>query len=193
MRLRRMIAVLALAMAGSQPATAATTVFASSVYAFTGNVVGAANALGVADGTNAAILRVPGGSSLTLRMLRTVTGANTVFFGSISPSNANVRVLVGEVIGGVAVFSTSVPLSGASGGGFTMDLTALCKSVSATGCSLLRFAVNGAPGGRFTLDGVLGTTPEPSTWALMIIGFAGVARRLKDLRKSAGRMSRAAA
>jgi hypothetical protein len=97
--------------------------------------------------------------------------------------------MLGEVIGGVAVFSAGVGLSGASGGAFTMDLTALCKSISATGCSLLRFSVNGQPGSQFTLDGVLGTTPEPSTWALMILGFAGVAWRLKQMRRCAGRSS----
>lgn len=191
--MRQLITLFALALMSLQPAAAATTVFASSVYATSGNVVGATNALGVADGTNAAILRAAGGSSLTLQMLRPITGASSTFFGSFSPFNANVQVAVGEVIGGVAVFSTSVPLSGASGGGFTMDLTALCRSISATGCSLLQFTVNGIPGSQFTLDGVLGTTPEPSAWALMILGFAGVAWRLKQMRRRAGRLAFAAA
>lgn len=182
MVVRYLIAILLTLFASAQPAAAATTVFGASVYSTSGNVSGAANALGTANGSTATIVRVPGGSSLVLAMGLPITGAGTVITGARLTPTTNVQIAVGTIVGSVAVFSANFALP-AAGPNFAMDLTAACKTVSATGCSLLRVSVNGAPGSGFSLDGILGVTPEPSTWVLMILGFAGVAWRLKQKRR----------
>lgn len=167
-----------------QPAAAATTVFATSVFGTTGSVASASNALGPANGAFATILRVAGGSNLILQMSRASSGLNTILSGSRLTAGSNVQIAIGEVIGGVAVFSANLALPVGFGPTYALDLSALCSSVSATGCSQIRIRVAGGPGGGFLLDGVSGVAaaPEPSIWALIILGYGGIAWRLKQRR-----------
>jgi hypothetical protein len=147
-------------------------------------VVSPGNALGAADGSNSAILRVAGGSNLILQMSQAASGLNTLLAGPRLTAGTNVQIAVGEVIAGVATFSANVALPGGFGPSYALDLSAACATVSATGCSLIRIRVSGAPGGGFLLDGVSGVAaaPELSVWAMMLLGFAGVAWRLKSRR-----------
>lgn len=43
-----------------------------------------------------------------------------------------------------------------------------------------------ADGGTLTFSSVVAASPEPATWILMILGFAGVASRLKNQRRQDG-------
>ncbi|OFW99135.1 MAG: hypothetical protein A3E78_15625 [Alphaproteobacteria bacterium RIFCSPHIGHO2_12_FULL_63_12] len=184
----RSLVIAAILLASSvQTAAAATAVFATSVYGTSGSVAGASNALGAADGASATILRVAGGSNLILQMSQATSGLNTLLSGARLTLGSNVQIAIGEVIGGVAVFSTNLTLPGGFGPTYALDLSALCTTVSSTGCSLLRIRVGGAPGSGFLLDGVSGVaaTPEPSTWLLMILGFGALAFRLKQRRAPA--------
>jgi len=182
--MRSVFAAIALLVFGAQPAAAATTVFATSVYGTSGSVSGATNALGAANGSVATILRVAGGSNLILQMSQASSGLNTILTGSRRTAGSNVQIAIGEIIGGVAVFSANLALPAGFGPNYAMDLSALCSTVSATGCSLIRIRVAGAPGGGFFLDGVSGVAaaPEPSIWAMMLLGFGALAWRLKQRR-----------
>jgi len=177
----RLAALGVLAFATITPANAAMTIFSASVFDQSGSVANAAFATGSSNGAGAI---VGDGGVLTLLFNNPLTGAG-VTVDLLATTGVNfITVSVGEIIGGVATFSAgSVALfdSGA-GGSFPLDLTALCATVSATGCSLVRFqnfVAIGSPG--FVLDGVSGVTnaPEPGVWALMIIGFSLLAWRLK--------------
>jgi hypothetical protein len=182
--MRSLIAIVAMFAFSAQPAVAATTVFAASVFSVTGSVTNAGNALGSADGSSTAILRTAGGSELILQMSQATSGLTTLLNGARLTGTTNVQIAVGEVIGGIATFSTNIALPGGFGPGYALNLSTACATVSAAGCSLLRIRVNGAPGGGFMLDGVSGVAaaPEPSMWALMLLGFGAVAWRLKQRR-----------
>lgn len=184
--MRSVFAAIALLALGAEPAAAATTVFAGSVYGTSGSVTGAANALGAANGSAATILRVAGGSNLILQMTQASSGLNTILTGTRLTAGTNVQIAIGEVIGSVATFSANLALPAGFGPNYSIDLSALCSTVSATGCSLIRIRVTGAPGSGFTLDSVSGVAaaPEPSIWALMLLGFGALAWRLKQRRKA---------
>lgn len=182
--MRFIVAIASLLAFSAQPASAATTVFAASVLGSSGFVVNAGNALGAANGASATILRVPGGSNLILQMSQATSGLNTVLNGTRLTAGSNVQIAIGSVIAGVATFSANIALPGGFGPTYAMDLSAACASVSATGCDLVRIRVVGGPAGGFFLDGVSGVAaaPEPAAWALMLLGFAAVAWRLKQRR-----------
>lgn len=183
-RVRLLFVGLMLLMSAAQPAAAATTVFAGSVFSASGSVTAPGNAVGAANGSSAQILRVPGGSSLVLQMSQAATGLNTIINGQRLTLNSNVQIAIGEIIGGVATFSVNFALAPGLGSLHALDLSAACAAISASGCSLLRISVNGAPGSGFLLDGVSGVAaaPEPAIWALMLLGFGAVAGRLKQRR-----------
>lgn len=183
------IAIVALvAMLAAFPARAAVTVFPSSVFSQSG-VTNASSALFSPNGTAAVI---GAGGELVLQYALPLTGAGfsaTFLPQSASPAFNILAVSIGEVIGGVATFSGEFVLGDGSGVQ-TADLSALCSTVSATGCSLLKirnaFSFNSSGA---LLDGVSGVSnaPEPSTWALMLLGFAAVGWKLKDARKKGQR------
>lgn len=182
--MRELFAALVVFFGAASPAAAATTVFASSVFGTTGLVVGAGAAVGPANGAFATILRVGGGSNLILQMSQATTGFGAILTGQRLTAGSNVQIAIGEVISGIATFSTNVALPGGFGPTYSLDLSAACATVSATGCSLLRVRVNGAPGSGFLLDGVSGVAaaPEISIWGMLLLGFAFVAWRLKAQR-----------
>lgn len=179
------IAIVALvAMLAAFPARAAVTVFPASVYSQT-NVTNANNAL---FATNGAAAVIGAGGELVLQYNLPLTGASlaaTFLPQSTSPAFNIIAVSIGEVIGGVATFSGEFVLGDGSGVQ-TADLSALCSSVSATGCSLLRlrnvFSFNSAGA---LLDSVSGVSnaPEPKAWALMLLGFAALGWKMKDARR----------
>jgi hypothetical protein len=183
------IAIVAIAaMLAAFPARAAFTVFPASVYSQSG-VTNANAALFSPNGTAAVI---GAGGELVLQYAVPLTGAGitaTFLPQSTSPAFNIIAVSIGEVIGGVATYSGEFFLGDGSGVQ-TADLTSLCSSVSGSGCSLLRlrnvFNLNSSGA---LLDGVSGVSnaPEPSTWALMLLGFAAVGWKLKDAR-SKGRL-----
>ncbi|MCB2097605.1 MAG: PEP-CTERM sorting domain-containing protein [Parvularculaceae bacterium] len=64
-----------------------------------------------------------------------------------------------------------------------------CQSIG--GCNALVFGNSSlsANGSFFRLSTLVAATPEPSAWALMMIGFAGVAMRMKARRGNGGSRS----
>lgn len=189
----RIIIVVAAAMLAAFPARAATSIYAASVYSQT-NVTNATNALFAANGSAALILA---GGELVLQYGNPLTGSGVAatLLPFTGPAANFVAVSVGEIIGGVATFSAgSLAFADMGAGGVqNFDLSALCATVSATGCSLLRvqnIAAFGTPG--VLLDGVSGVTnaPEPTAWALMMLGFAGIGWRLKEARKRSANSAR---
>lgn len=179
------IAIVALvAMLAAFPARAAVTVFPSSVFSQTG-VTNASNALFSPNG-NAALIGAGGELVLQYALPLTGAGITATFLPQVnSPAFNILAVSIGEVIGGVATFSGEFVLGDGSGVQ-SADLSALCSTVSATGCSLLKLrnAFNFNSSGAL-LDGVSGVSnaPEPSTWALMLLGFAAAGWKLKDARR----------
>lgn len=179
------IAIVALvAMLAAFPARAAVTVFPASVFSQSG-VTNANNALFASNGAAATI---GAGGELVLQYNLPLTGAGlaaTFLPQAASPAFNIIAVSIGEVIGGVATFSGEFVLGDGSGV-LSADLSALCSSVSATGCSLLKlrnvFSFNSAGA---LLDSVSGVSnaPEPKTWALMLLGFAALGWKMKDARK----------
>lgn len=184
----RILIVVAAAMTQAVlPARAATTVFASSVYSQT-NVTNATDALFSTNGAAALILS---GGELVLQYNNPLTGAGVgaTLLPFAGPAANFLSVSVGEVIGGVATFSAgSIAFADMGAGGLqSLNLSALCATVSATGCSLVRvqnIAAFGTPGAL--IDGISGVSnaPEPAVWAMMMLGFAGVGWRLKTARRS---------
>lgn len=185
----RIIIVAFTAMLTAFPAKAATTIFASSVYSQT-NVIGASNALFASNGAAATVLA---GGELVLQYNNPLTGSSVAasLLPFAGPAANFVAISVGEIVGGVATFSAgSIAFADMGAGGVqNFNLAALCSTVSATGCSLLRIqniASFGTPG--VFLDGVSGVSnaPEPAAWALMMLGFGAVAWRMKAARKRNG-------
>lgn len=182
--MRAIFAAIILSATLFSPAHAATTVFGASVFSTSGTVIAQANGLGAADGLSTTILRVAGGSRLVLQFGQPITGAGALITGLRLTPGTNVQIAVGEVIGGVATFSANTALPAGLGPNFALNLMSACSALSPTNrCSLLRITVNGAPGSGFALDGVLGVTPEPSVWGLMLLGFGATTWRLKNGRK----------
>lgn len=184
MLVRILIIGLAAALSAA-PARAATTIFPVAVFSSSG-VTNAADALGFPNGS--AALLAPGGD-IVLQFASPLTGA------AVSPVLLPVvgfnilAVSIGEVISGIPTFSGEfVLVDDGTGAALSADLTSLCSGVSAAGCSLLRVRNAGSLFGSTgaLLDGLSGVTaaPEPSVWALMILGFIGTAWRLKSARRS---------
>lgn len=182
----RIAIVLLAAIVAAFPARAATTTFASSVFSQSG-VTNASNALFAPNGSGAVIAQ---GGSLVLTFNNALTGlsiATTLLPLGSTPAFNVLAVSVGEVIGGVATFTGEFVIidSGAGGALALPDFSAQCSAISPTGCSLLQirnaFSFNSAGA---LIDGVSGLSaaPEPATWMLMMLAFAGLGLRLKRLR-----------
>jgi len=186
----RLMAIVVIAFALAMPAKAATSIFASSVFSTAGAVVNAGGAVGPANGAAA---ELGTGGDIVLSFATPLNGEtielNLLPFGVPGAVNI-IAISIGEVIGGIATFSSEILLLDMGVGGVIgADLTTACAGLSAAGCSLIRVrnvgALFGSPG--LSLDGVsaITTAPEPSAWALMILSFAAVGWRMKTMRKSA--------
>jgi len=183
----RIVVLLITTLLVAFPAKAATTIFGASVFSQT-NVTDATSALGFPNGS-AALVGV--GGELVLQYSSPLTGENiaSTFLDTGVVGALNVVALsIGEVIGGVATFSGEfVLVDFGAGGTLGANLESLCAGVSGSGCSLLRFrnaASIGTPG--FLLDSVSGVTnaPEPNIWAFMMLGFSGLAWRMKSSERT---------
>jgi len=184
MGLRLLAFAFAAAAIVCTPARAATTVFGASVFSQSGTVNNIADALGPADGAGA---RIRLNATLVLQFGAPASGAGLVLDSLNSGRSNTAAVSIGEIVNGVAVFSTPVSFVETTGGPFNFDLSAQCAAISATGCSLIRIqtiATNGSPG--FVLDGASGVSaaPEPETWMLLGIGFIAMALRRRNRRNS---------
>lgn len=195
--MRFLVAFAALLIAPAVPAAAATTVYATGVYSQGGQVANAANGVGAANGSFARI-----GNSTTTGSGGTVGQAGQVVYSFAdalsgaalqltglggAPGVPLVFVSIGEIVSGVAVYSSETSFTGGAGV-FTFDFSTQCALISSTGCSLVRVRTAGGAGrGVFRLDGIagVGSAPEPAAWALMLLGFGGVAWRLKTRRQTA--------
>jgi hypothetical protein len=96
--------------------------------------------------------------------------------GLLNPSGAATQNIFFEVTGPGAYWVN------------TRVYDASCQAIG--GCNALRFRNSSfsANGSNFQLS-MVGATPEPKVWALMIFGFLGVAWRMKTLRR-AGALTR---
>lgn len=177
LRFSVLIAALAAVLLAT-PAAAATTVYGAGILSQSGPIIGASQALGPADGLSAIM---PRNTNILMALDGPTTGQGVTVAGTRGPATT-VQVSVGAIVGGVAVFTPvqNFTLSGAT----VFDFSADCALISVTGCSLIQFNVLGGPSALFTFDGVSGVAhnPEPGTWALLILGFAGVSMRMKQLR-----------
>jgi hypothetical protein len=193
---RILAAVAAVLLACATPATAATTVYAAGVFSQGGTVTNAGNGLGAANGGFAQIggaisifgLTIGRAGQVVYSFSDLLTGASlqlTALAGA--PGVSSVFVSIGEIVGGVAVYSAETNFTGGAGV-FSFDLSGQCSAISPLGCSLVRIRTLGGLGrGPFRLDGIsgVGAAPEPTAWALMLMGFAGIAFRLKSRRANA--------
>lgn len=201
---RRFSLLLGAALAlGLGTARADTTVFAGSVVNET-NVTNSGGALGGADGLGASIgnqgllfgfIPFTNGGSLDLTFGQAVTGLDTMFTFLGSGRNGAASIQLGAIVNGVAVFTVAQTVTYGGGGGvFTLDFSAGCSGLDPAGCTLLRIVNNAGFGrGSVILDGVSGVSnaPEPEVWALMILGFIGVAARSKQVRAATPQSGRA--
>lgn len=182
--MRILVAAAALLFSAAAPAAAATTVYATNVFASSGNTASLTSVAGAPDGLAGRIGNPGQVGQAVFSFIDALSGASlqftTVAGGGPTPT---VFVSIGEIVGGVAVYSTETSFAGGVGT-FTFDFSARCALISTTGCSLVRVRTSG--GGAFRLDGIsgVGAAPEPAAWALMLIGFAGVSWRMKQARRS---------
>jgi len=178
-----LISLAALISLAGAPAKAATSIYVDSsspLYPGFADAVNASDALGAADGSSAfvplggfiAFLTTPFFSVVDLDFEFTgVTGAGTV------------RLYVGRTNGAggfTALNSRFFTVTNGFNNFSSGALSTYCAGLG--GCDT--FITQAWVGTTFGLDSALGPNPEPSAWALMILGFIGVAGRMKARRKS---------
>ncbi|MGF1543947.1 MAG: PEP-CTERM sorting domain-containing protein [Parvularculaceae bacterium] len=180
----RIIIVLLAACVAALPAKASTSFFGASVFSETG-VTDANLAIGAADGAGATIAA---GGELVLDFGVPLTGEAVSLFALPTDGFSFLSVSLGEVVGGVATFFPGSPLVGLNAGGvLTTDVASSCSFAPGSSCSLIRIQNLFSTGGEgFVVDAVsaVSTVPEPGAWALMLLGFAGVAWRVKAARST---------
>ncbi|MEL7490236.1 MAG: hypothetical protein AAGJ73_05910 [Pseudomonadota bacterium] len=180
------IAILGFFCAPAQAATSTFAIFPDRIFA-NGGVTNAANLFG---NTPAEATFNAGGIAL-FDFGEDITG-NTFMFdvtGVTGPSQVSIRFL--DITGFTVIdtapgfFPVASPLDFviniAGPGTFTLPsavFTSACTGIG--GCNSVLLNVTGA--GSFTAN-VVSSAPEPSVWALMIIGFAGLAWRMKAARR----------
>lgn len=188
---------------GSQFTTSVFAANAGSVLNFYFNYV-TSDGAGYADYTFAQLLPTAG-APITLFTARTTTSGNTSPGFGLPPNDPGVTLTPPStaIIPGGPVWS---PLGGSSGGCYSggCGYTGWIQStytISTAGTYTLTFGVtnwadkaydSGLAFDGVTVDGtpVTGAVPEPSTWAMMILGFAGVGfmayrRRHQSVSRSA--------
>ncbi len=177
----------AIAFAWLAPAAqAATTVYVDSTSPLYGgfpNAVNSANALGAPDG---AFASVPTGGFIAFQV--TPLFANVDFhleFTGVSGAGI-VRLYVGRTNGAGGFTALASQFFTVTPGVFNFNSPALSSYCGGLGgCDT--YVTQAWSATSFALDSVAAPSPEPSVWVLMIIGFAGVAARLKTLRGRARR------
>ena len=179
-------------------ARAATTVYPVSTFGNNG-VGGAAGLLG----NTPSVTQIDRNDSIGLAFAQAITNYSLTFtIASVTPQTTYLWVRFGRFQGGAFA---SAPVSGllAPNGAGTQNLyiqitgsgdyqinslaySAGCAAIG--GCNAFAFGNStfSAAGSRFGVSTV-GATPEPDVWALMILGFLGVAQRLKRARSDRAR------
>lgn len=184
--MRRVLVCIAVfaAMAFS-PALAVTTIYTdSSAFGAWPNALGAGDSLGPRDGVSATI---PNGGWIAYQVSPTFDDGNILFTVDSFTGPGTAFFYVGRS-NGAGWFSalSNQGLISLSSGPNIIAATAARQSycISIGGCDV--FIIQAWGGTTFALDRALGPNPEPAAWALMILGFIGVAGRMKAVRKKAG-------
>ena len=173
----------ALALLGASNASAATTIYTdSSNFGAWPNAVNAGNSLGPANGVSAT---VPNFGWIAYQVNPTVTAGNVLLTLTSVTGSGSALFYVGTSNGAgffSALNNRAVTLTtGPNLLALSAAQSAFCVGLG--GCDV--FIVQAFGGGTsLAIDRALGPNPEPAAWALMILGFAGVAARLKQLRRS---------
>ncbi len=177
------IALLAMVFAvGLSPAGAATTVYVDSAHpAYPGfaDAVNSDESLGTPDGVGAF---VPLGGFIAYLVDPTFTDVNfdIEFFGVTGAGT--LRLYVGQTNGGTgftALNSAFFTITNGVNNISSVALTNYCISIG--GCDT--FVLQAWVGTTFSVDSIAASSPEPATWALMIVSFFLVAARLKARRR----------
>lgn len=200
----RLMAILGAALiAAAGDAKAATTIYPSSIFGNSG-VAGAGGLIG----NTPSVTQIDRNDSIGIAFSQPITNYSLTFnIASVTPQTTYLWVRFGRFQSGAF---TSAPVSGllAPNGAGTQNLyiqvsgagayvvnslaySAGCSTIG--GCNAFAFGNStfSAAGSRFGVSTV-GATPEPDAWALMIIGFVGVAWRLKSARRGRGAARRPA-
>lgn len=193
----RLLAIgCAAVFAAAGGAQAATTIYPASTFGNSG--VGGAGGL---VGNTPSVTQIDRNDSIGLAFGQAITNYSLTFaIASVTPQATYLWVRFGRFQGGAF---TSAPVLGllAPNGAGTQNIYVLiagpgayqinslvyspgCAAIG--GCNAVAFGNStfSAAGARFGVSTV-GATPEPGAWALMIIGFVGVAARLKAARRNA--------
>ena len=166
----------------TSPAFGATTEFAVSVFSTSGPVTNPNNALGAADGSGAII---GNGGEIVLQFDEWLAAESIDLAVTFNGIAAGGTIAIGHVVNGVAVFSPTQNFNVVVGNALpaSFDFSAQCAAISANGCNLLQIQTTGTVfSSGISLDGVVGSAPEPATWMMMILGFIGIAFRLKQVK-----------
>ncbi len=183
--MRVVVALVILAFMAVSPAKAATSVYVDSsdpAYAGFPSAVNSNSSLGAPNGISAF---VPLGGFIAYLVNPTFTDVNIdIEFLGVTGAGT-LRLYVGQTNGGTgftALSSTFFTVTNGFNNLSSAALTSYCVGLG--GCDT--FVVQAWTGTTFDIDSVriLGVNPEPSTWALMILAFIGLAWRMKALRAS---------
>ena len=197
MRIRVLVGVATIIMLGlGGHARAAVSTFPASVFQNGGT--GAANLIGNTPGT----ARLNRNQTIGLSYaapIGAVAGARLFFnFTQVSPGTTYLWVRLGNWNGATFASAAAAGQTAPNGGAtvnvyaqvgaaglvtvFLDPFLASCQSIG--GCNALVFGNStfSANGSFFRLSSLVASTPEPSAWALMMLGFAGLAARMKAAR-----------
>ena len=166
----------------SAPAFADTTVYTdSSNFGAWPNAVNSGNSVGAADGNSATI---PNGGWIAYQVTTSFTSVDFYLKLTSSAGSGTALFYVGRTNGAgwfSALNNRTIALtSGANVLSTNTTQTNFCVSLG--GCDV--FVVQAWAGTTLGLDSAVAANPEPSAWALMILGFGGLAWRMKALRRA---------
>jgi hypothetical protein len=197
MLVRSLLLLIAIAFASTGRAEAAFSTFPVSVFQTGGT--GSANLVG----NTAATARLNRNQTIGLNYggdINPVLGSR-LFFNITAVSNNTTYVWVrlgnwnGSTFTNAAAAGQTAPngaattniYAQATGAGviiiFLDPFYASCQSIG--GCNALVFGNStfSAVGSFYRISTLVAATPEPTTWAMMMLGFAGVALRMKSARR----------
>ncbi len=195
---RALIAAAALAC-GATPAFARTATFTSSL----GYDDGALGAFSTAGDSAGALLTLDNWIALLFETPFGTARSDTVSIFTLPPPVGDARLTVsfGRLVGGLPVFVETRSFN--AGNSLTIGNLFQQGCFALGGCNYIFIETTrqrrGAPGAvvdYVSVNGepteVIEPTPEPAVWAMMMLGFAGVAWRMKSARKKATRNRQAA-
>lgn len=185
---------LALTMAAGGSAAARTAEFTSS-SSYGDATLGAFSTAG--DGAGA-LLTLDNWIALLFDQPFGASRSDTVSIFTLPPPVGDARLTVsfGRVVGGLPVFVDTRSFN--AGNTLTVGNLFQQGCFALGGCNYIFIETTrqrrGAPGATIdyvSVNGdpteVIGATPEPAVWAMMMMGFAGIAWRMKKLKKRGNR------